>query len=312
MVADPDIRPRASLPKPADARVLVAGLVCNAGGKVAADVQRLGRALAAFKQVQRLLIESDSSDDTLAELARLRSAIEGFDYTSLGALSSSLPLRTQRIAHCRNAYLERLDSSPELAAIDLVLMADFDGINNRVDEAAIGSSWVRDDWDVCAANPAGPYYDIWALRHPLWSPNDYKSGYRFLVEHGIAAEAALQATVLSRMVTIDPRAPWIEVDSAFGGLAIYRRSALRGLRYAGLGADGQEVCEHVGVHEQIRAAGGRIFINPRLVCAGANEHTRVLGFSKKIERVVRRAGKRVLLAVRPAHGASELPLRGEQ
>ena len=66
MVAAPDIRPRASLPKPADARVLVAGLVRNAGGKVAADVQRLDRALAAFKQVQWLLIESDSTDDTLA------------------------------------------------------------------------------------------------------------------------------------------------------------------------------------------------------------------------------------------------------
>ncbi|MBK8108790.1 MAG: hypothetical protein IPK42_25470 [Betaproteobacteria bacterium] len=312
MVAAPDTRPRASLPKPADARVLVAGLVCNAGGKVAADVQRLGRALAAFKQVQWLLIESDSSDDTLAELARLHSEISGFDYTSLGTLSSSLPLRTQRIAHCRNAYLERLDSSPELAAIELVLMADFDGINDRVDETAILSCWARDDWDVCAANPAGPYYDIWALRHPLWSPNDYKSGYRFLVEHGIAAEAALQATVLSRMVTIDPRVPWIEVDSAFGGLAIYRRSALLGLRYAGLSADGQEVCEHVAVHEQIRTAGGRIFINPRLVCAGPNEHTRVLGFSKKIERAVRRAGKRVLFAERPGPGASELPVRGEQ
>ena len=312
MVAALDTRPRASLPQPADARVLVAGLVRNAGGKVSADVQRLGRALAVFKQVQWLLIESDSSDDTLAELARLRNAIDGFDYISLGALSSSLPLRTQRIAHCRNVYLERLESSPELAATELVVMADFDGINDRVDEAAIRSCWVRDDWDVCAANPAGPYYDIWALRHPLWSPIDYKSGYRFLVEHGIAAEAALQATVLSRMVTIDPRVPWIEVDSAFGGLAIYRRSALRGLRYAGLGTDGQEVCEHVAVHEQIRAAGGRIFINPRLICAGPNEHTRVLGLSKKIARAMRRAGKRVLFAVRPVPGTSALPVRSER
>ena len=178
-----------SLPKPADARVLVVGLVRNAAGKVAADVYRLARALAAFKQVQWLLIESDSSDGTLAELAELRSAVSGFDYTSLGALSSLKPLRTQRIAHCRNVYLERLDKHPALAAIDLVLMADFDGINDRVDKDAINSCWGRDDWDVCAANPAGPYYDIWALRHPLWSPNDYKSGHRFLVEHGIAAAA---------------------------------------------------------------------------------------------------------------------------
>ena len=37
----------------------------------------------------------------------------------------------------------------------------------------------------------------------------------------------------------------LEVDSAFGGLAIYPREAVEGLMYVGLDASGNEICEHV-------------------------------------------------------------------
>ena len=47
-------------------------------------------------------------------------------------------------------------------------------------------------------------------------------------------EAALWAAMLTKMITIDESNNWIEVDSAFGGLAIYRRRALDGVIYSGL------------------------------------------------------------------------------
>jgi hypothetical protein len=290
---------RRPLPRPAEARLLVVGLARNAGGRIGTDIDRLRRALASFRSVQWLVVESDSSDGTVADLDRLRASTPGFAFISLGKLQDQLPLRTQRIAHCRNAYLEAIESQADYAGVDLVVMADLDGINDRVDEAAILSCWARDDWDVCTANQAGPYYDIWALRHALWSPNDYIASYRFLVEHGIDQERALQSTLQSRMITIPAEASWIPVDSAFGGLAIYRREILHGFRYQGLADDGRELCEHVPMHAAIRARGGSLFINPRLICSGANEHTQTLALSKKLERQLRRMAKRVLVAIWP-------------
>ena len=289
-----------TVPAPAIAQVLVVGLVRNASGKIDTDVQRLRRALGSFMQVHWLLIESDSTDGTVEELQQLVDTVPRFRFLSLGQLQPQMPLRTQRIAHCRNAYLEALDQHADYADVDLVLMADFDGINTLVDDAAILSCRARDDWDVCTANQAGPYYDIWALRHPLWSPGDYKSSYRFLVDHGVKTECALQATLLTKMIVLPADSPWIAVDSAFGGLAIYRRELLRGLRYVGLAADGQEVCEHVSMHAQICSHGGRIFINPGMVCAGANEHTRALRPGRKLLRFVRTAAKRLLMTVWPS------------
>ena len=289
---------------PATAQVLVVGLVRNASGTIDMDVQRMRRAVGSFGRVQWLLVESDSNDRTVDDLQRLANTVPGFRFLSLGQLQPQLPLRTQRIAHCRNAYLEALDQHADYADVDLVVMADFDGINTLVDDAAILSCWARDDWEVCTANQAGPYYDIWALRHALWSPSDYKSTYRFLVDHGVKTERALQATLLTRMITIPADSPWIAVDSAFGGLAIYRRELLWGLRYVGLAADGHEVCEHVAMHAQIRAHGGRRFINPGMVCAGANEHTRALRPSQKLLRFARTAAKRLLVAVWPSRFSS--------
>jgi len=149
-----------------------------------------------------------------------------------------------------------------------------DGVNNKLSVDAVNSCWDRPGWDVCAANQSGPYYDIWALRHEYWSPNDCWQQARFLLSCGASYFNSVSASVYSRMVCIAPSAEWIEVESAFGGLAIYRKEALLSVKYNGLMENGEEVCEHVAAHEQIRSFGGRIFINPALINAGLVEHAR--------------------------------------
>jgi len=299
------------MPTPANAQVLVVGLVRNASITIDTDINRLLLALGSFGRVSWLLIESDSTDRTVSDLHRLAKCVSGFRFLSLGRLQPFFPLRTQRIAHCRNAYLEALEQDPDYADIDVVLMADFDGINTLVNDAAILSCWARDGWDVCTANQVGPYYDIWALRHEQWSPNDYRSAYEFLAGHGVKTEQALQAALLAKMITIPDKNPWIAVDSAFGGLAVYRRDLLHGLRYTGLGADGQEVCEHVSMHAQIRSRGGRIYINPGMICAGANEHTRALLPHSKLLRLLRVIAKNFLVAVWPSRFSRKLKPEGK-
>ncbi|HEY1803077.1 MAG TPA: hypothetical protein VGG45_01225 [Terracidiphilus sp.] len=88
------------------------------------------------------------------------------------------------------------------------------------------------------------------------------------------------------MIVVNTTDDWIEVDSAFGGLAVYRRDALSGVKYVGLGEARHEVCEHVSLHRQIKSAGRRIFINPQLVNAGVTEHARKHLLVPRIRRYV--------------------------
>lgn len=243
--------------------------------------------------MQWLLIESDSSDATVSRLEELARRDGSFSYVSLGNLRERVPLRTERIAFCRNAYLDVLRTDARYAAVDFVVVADFDGVNSLLTEEAITSCWRREDWDVCTANQRDRYYDIWALRHAEWSPNDCWAQYRFLTAYGVAHAKAWSACVRSRMLRISRQAHWIEVDSAFGGLAIYRRSALQQGRYVGLDALGAECCEHVALHRELRAHGYRIYINPALINGDSPDHTDSRFIERRLARALGRIVRRV-------------------
>jgi hypothetical protein len=242
--------------------------------------------------VQWLVIESDSNDDTRAKLEELKAEIQTFQFIALGELCERFPLRTQRIAYCRNRYLHEIEQNPDYKDIDYVIVADLDGVTELLTEYGVSSSFSRNDWDVVTANQRGPYYDIWALRHADWSPNDCWRQYKFLMEHRMNAEKALFGAIQSRMITIREDCDWIEVESAFGGFAIYRKEALDGVQYSGLTETGEEVCEHVALHQILRTRGKRIFINPKLI----NTYTeQTIGFlpSERIKRYIKRWHKTI-------------------
>jgi hypothetical protein len=248
------------------------------------------------------VVESDSRDDTVEVLGALARERPRFRFVALGALAGRFPKRTERIAQCRNRYLAELEAQAAYSAVTHVLVADLDGTNDLLTSAALHSAFTRTDWDVCAANQRGRYYDIWALRHDLWSPNDCWAQYHFLVRLGLHPEAALRAAVHARMIRIPEHSDWIRVDSAFGGLALYRKEALLEGRYAGTLASGEEVCEHVALHAALAARGRRIFINPALINTGATEHTRALDFPQRWRRRLSRV-KRALVRGTPRREA---------
>jgi hypothetical protein len=180
--------------------VLVAGLARNCASSLKADVLRLQHSLVDFNQVYWLIIESDSSDDTLVKLEELTAEIPCFNYISLGVLSEKYPLRTERIAFCRNTYIKELKENPIYKQIEFVIVADFDGINNLISKKAIATCFTRDDWDVCTSNQQGRYYDIWALRHKVWCPNDCWEQASFFQRYGLDKIKAQYSAVYSKML----------------------------------------------------------------------------------------------------------------
>jgi hypothetical protein len=251
---------------------LIVGVARNCGKTIVADFQRIEAAFRPHGETRWLVIESDSSDNTNEHLQSLASP--SFRSVSLGNLRESIPARTARIAHCRNRYLAELRNDPAYSNVDYVVVADLDGINSQITPGAVHSCFNRDDWEVCTANQRGPYYDIFALRHPVWSSGDCLAQFRFLHNGGISERRALFAAVYSKMITVPPNARWIDVGSAYGGLAIYRKSVLMAGQYCGLNAANEQTCEHVALHTALRASGHRIKINPALINAGYTEHTR--------------------------------------
>jgi hypothetical protein len=215
------------------------------------------------------VVESDSSDDTVKKLEELSRKIPNFSFVSMGQLSKQYPRRTDRIALCRNAIIDAVSSTPQFADIDYVAMADMDGMNSLVTPQKISGCWAAEEqWDVVTANQLGDYYDIWALRHPQWSPVDCWQQKKAL-EPVIGGQPAENLAVTAKQVNLDAQAGLIEVDSAFSGLAIYRREAFLAGRYAGTDKrSGFDVADHIPFHEELRETGYRIYINCALInCA---------------------------------------------
>ena len=138
-----------------------------------------------------------------------------------------------------------------------------------------------------SANQSGRYYDVWALRHPLWSPNDCWEELEFRRRYIKFPELALAYSIRSRMIKIPKNSKWIEVDSAFGGLAIYKSElfSLDG-KYSGLTSEGRKTCEHVEFHKSLTESGKRIFINPRLINARITDHSRRMSLTFSTLRIL--------------------------
>jgi hypothetical protein len=192
--------------------------------------------------------------------------------------------RTDRIAHARNTCLEALRSDPRYADVDHLVMADLDGMCRDLTAEALRSCWsLAVPWDAVCANQGDYYYDVWTVRHPLWCPGDAWHDRNDLVPL-IGETEADNVAIFSRMIHIARDAAPIEVDSAFGGLAVYKRAALDGVQYAGHAKDGRTASDHVAMNLAMRERGRRIFIHPGLINANKTKHAG----RKKFWRTLRR------------------------
>ena len=145
--------------------LVIAAIARNIGSSFSRDLERIESAFADFKQITWIVVESDSSDDSVEILRRIAIERPSFNLVELGKLDNGISSRTERLALARNCYLDFI----EMNRIDLDFLAvvDLNSLNFLIDLHGIRSCFIRDDWDVVTANQSGPYYDIWALRHEL-------------------------------------------------------------------------------------------------------------------------------------------------
>ena len=251
---------------------LIVGLARNCSKVISKEVKTIDTAFKEAASVKWLIIESDSDDNTVSILKSL-SKNYNLNYITLGKLREQYPKRTERIAMCRNRYLQEINNNSLYNNIDYVVVADLDGVNKGLTAEAIKKCWKVDvDWDACFANQSAPYYDIWALRHDFWNPSDPFKQEDFYKQLNVNEFSSRYNSVTSKMIKIPSSAKPIKVKSAFGGLGLYKKNLLSGCKYIGIDQNLSEVCEHVNLHTDY-LYNANLYIIPSLINSGWNQHS---------------------------------------
>jgi hypothetical protein len=265
-----------------DKKAIFAGCARNCAEHLPRVLDNIGRMAGLFAAAAFVFAENDSTDATRHELRRWCGARPAARLIARDGLDAWCPVRTIQLARMRSEYLALVKT--ELSEADYLFVLDCDEVNTleidlfavarAVDFLARGPSRAG-----VFANSDGVYYDMWALRHPAWCPGDvWEEVLDQVIRFGVSDSEAFARTFAKRVRRIAPNAPPIEVDSAFGGLAIYKVTSILKNRRTFVGYKtkqlpmvtgavdvGLQTCEHVSFSAGFRELGEQLFILPDLV-----------------------------------------------
>jgi len=270
--------------------ILVTGLARNTEGLLSTELKKIQIHLSVFfSEVKFLVIESDSSDNTVGELKKIKTNTPNFEFISLGMLEKKYPNRIQRLTKCRNTYVTEIRKNKNYKSIDYVAVFDFDIRNNRLNLQPLNFWLSQEKWAAIFANQTGNYYDIYALRKKGWNENDCFAEYRNLLSN-LPSNLAKNEAIWKKMIKIPLTAKPIKVQSAFGGLGIYKKEIF--IRYDYEPRPNQiEQSEHVVLHYKIDRKYGDLFIVPNLTNFSWSPHNlSKFVFFRKLDSITRNIG----------------------
>jgi len=246
-------------------RVVIVGLLRDGAStlpRIQKQVEQVGR---QFLDYHVLIVENDSSDDTREKLLEWHRRNPRVDILGCGVNAPSCQInlprteghpieqsRMAKMAYLRNLYLEHLRQHH--SDFDYVLVWDLD-LEARLTGLASSFDFFRSHPKaeaVCAygyfPSSAGPiYFDTFAHEDDV--PYDHRAH----------RQHSLRTRYKHRYGCTDP----VAVKSCFGGLTIYRTTALLPHNYE---VAPEPTCEHTLLHRHLN----QIFLNPRMRLAIAN------------------------------------------
>jgi len=230
--------------------VIICGLARNIEANFFYLQKRIEKIGSYFNNYKVFFYENDSSDNTQNLLKKWSNENNSINYKSekLEKIKHEQDYSLQRridMAYYRNQYLKYIQNMN----FDYVIVIDTDIVGGWSYEGILHS--LSYDFDVIAGNSIicrirnnsfeQLYYDAWAFR-ALGHPNKHEDE---------------EINVLKFAKGSNP----FKVDSAFGGMAIYRRDILTSGKYMYTEKD----CDHVTIHEQIKRDNYDIYVNPSLI-----------------------------------------------
>jgi hypothetical protein len=235
-----------------------------------------------FDEAAYIFIENDSKDASKQITADWCNKRSNAHLISLDGLSSRQPVRTIRLADARREYIAALKT--HFSDYSYLIVIDCDEVNSSpIDTQSVSRAVSFLESKISCAgvfsNQIGPYYDLWALRHRERCPRDvWEEVLDCATSLQLSDEEAFNRIFSRRVFSLPLNAEPLEVDSAFGGLGIYKISSVLRNRRDFIGFKkkqiftgstyieiGWQVCEHVSFNGGFREQDERLFILPYLV-----------------------------------------------
>ena len=246
-----------SMQNMSDYNVVFAGTCKNIESYLKKSLENIEECGKLFKSFKVIIYENDSTDNTRTLLNKYKKD----NYYYIFEDNIEEPRRTMRIANGRNKILDKMK---ELGNFDYLIMLDLDDATYKgTFIETIKTCFQYNDWDVLTANQKHKYYDLWALRMPGYLEYDVHSeiSRNDPVEEKTIIYNKIDHSNFKKQNTL------LEVDSAFGGIGIYKISSIKKCKYVGeykshkRYPDSSEQCEHVEFNKCIKDNGGKIYIN---------------------------------------------------
>jgi len=233
-------------------RVVIAGLIRNASPYLH-RLQRIVYSIAKlFGDYHIVLYENDSEDCTVNDLKQwslsepcLHFVSEKLDKPNFGSVLTLE--RMQFMVDCRNHYLQYIDDHHYWNA-DYVIVLDTD-IQDIYTNGLV-SSLGMNGWDCVTSNGVDKYENL-------------------MIYYDIAP-LVIRGFVKNANIPLPLPNAVIRVDSAFGGMAVYRYSSLSGKRYetgmmpgdhCAWHPDIRPMCDHIGLNMQLE----NVWVNSRQI-----------------------------------------------
>jgi hypothetical protein len=272
----------------ANLKFLVVGTVSNVENELRADLAKIHESLRAIGEIETFLVESDSKDRTRNILEDSSKHHKSFGFESLGNLQEIIPNRIERIRFCRNKYVEYIRTNYDSNQWNFIIVADLDGMNSAISSRKIIRAIKNlSEWDVCFSNQTLGYYDLYALRSKGWVENDcfedltnLKEKFPFIQRYNNSFLGFLLAfkhfdklrvqAIYSKMRRLKGKP--IKVDSAFGGLAMYKPEVFLSFDYSTISDLSYGMCEHLDLHSKCVDSELSLYIDPKFTNNHWNEY----------------------------------------
>jgi hypothetical protein len=249
--------------------VVFATTVKNAAGYISNFIKIVSDLSKIYKDYYIIIVEADSQDNTINMIKKIT---KNYKCKLLCLNTKKIKFRTSRLSIARNKILEVIKKDKNLNKFDDLILLDSDKVNRLITSNKIfeSISAAPKDWVGIFPNQKIFYYDLWGLRIKQYYNFDCFNELKKYAKK-IKPSYAYYKVIFKNFFLINSfKKRFIEVDSAWGGMGIYKlKYAIKSKYNSNRGRNNEIVFfnKTISMHKK------KLYIDKKLINSyGFNDH----------------------------------------
>lgn len=257
-----------------DSTIIICSIVRDAARGLRRNLPVIQKLVRRFKDYKIVIFENDSTDDTKDLLSKWMNNDRSRIIAIMDNRGMEVPIpstasvrcnpffsrkRISKMVSLRNQYMEYIEKQGWYA--DYLMIVDLDVALLNIDNI-LNSFDANVQWDAVTAFGYSLSPQLKRRYHDTYALTEYGD------ENNPQTEDKIRM-LSGKYGKLKPSDKWVHVYSAFGGLAIYRFDAIKGIRYQLIENQDDRVevrCEHFSIYKQMADKGyDKVYINPAMV-----------------------------------------------